>query len=47
LLKCIEMQDLHAILFNSSIFRILLILFCVDFGEPSKMKFKLFHLEIM
>jgi len=37
LLKCIEMQDLHAMSFKSNIYLIYLINFYVDFGKPSKM----------
>jgi hypothetical protein len=35
MLKCIEMHGLHAIFINSSIVLIILIFFCVDFGNLS------------
>jgi hypothetical protein len=35
------MQDLHAMFFNSNIVLVVLNFFCVDFGKPFKMRFKI------
>jgi len=47
LLKCIEMQDLHAISSIQVFLKLFNNFFCVDFLKKLKMKFKLFHLDII
>jgi len=40
MLKCIEMQDLHTISFNSSFFLVTFIFYFINFGKKIRIKFK-------